>query len=155
MPLSCAIEAMFEIGAHHDVHGLAEEAGDRTQLGHRRLDEGAEAVEGGVGEVGLGEAGFELARLDAGEVLERARGRLRDRDQPRHAAAAALVAGPRTRRARDRTRDHAADGEIGAARGARADAEEMQRLRLAALLGSPRGDGIGQGENGDDAGQKC
>src|SRR3546814_5119399 len=70
-----------------------------------------------------------ISRLDLARVVHRRTGRLRDRDQAGNATASAADAIAAARRAGDGAGDDAADREIGARRGAGADAEEVDGLR--------------------------
>ena len=144
-----------DAGAGDDMHGFGIERGDgaeiadraglgeqRRAIGRRRCDaaailgrlddagdaRGQLAVIGPGGDIGLHEGGFELARADRDDILDRALGRLRHRDQAVDAATAAALAGARAGRLADRVGDLGADLEIGAGGRRRADAEEVRRV---------------------------
>ena len=106
-----------------------EQVGDGPQSAHGTLfPERPGSVKGPVGDVRLDQGRFELSRGQGADILHRAFGRLGDGQQIGHAAAAAPVAGPRPRWVADRVGDRAADGELRAADGAGADAEEANVL---------------------------
>ena len=106
------------------------EVADQAQVG----DLGLALVDAGagvrpVGDVRLREARLHLAGGDAVDVGDRSVRRDGGRDQARHAAAAALVAGARARRVGNGVGDQAADRVVGAGGAAGADAEELDVLR--------------------------
>ena len=84
---------------------------------------------GPIRHVRLGEARFQGSGIDAVDIGDRTVGRLRDGDEARHAAAAALVAFTRSRRVADRVRNQAPDRIVRPARATGPDAEETHVLR--------------------------
>ena len=95
-----------------------------AQLRHRPgAGEIARCPIGPAGQIGLRKAGFELALVDQPQVLDRARGRLGDGDEPAHAATAALLASRRVERPRNGAGNDPADLEEAAAGCGGADPE--------------------------------
>jgi hypothetical protein len=112
----------------HQVQVLREQVGDNSELRLFLALELGRAVIGEVERRRAGEAGFHLTGVDGRDVVGRRVGGLRDGDQARDAAVAALVAGARTRRIGNGVGDQAADREIGAPGAAGADAKELHLL---------------------------
>ena len=87
------------------------------------------AGEGPVGDIGLREARFRIAGLHHGDVLHGTLCGLRHRNHAGHTGGATCLATRRAGRAGNGIRDDAAHRIIGPTRTARADAEELWRLR--------------------------
>ncbi len=69
------------------------------------------AVIGPIGDIGLAESGIELAGCDVGDIFDRTCRRLGERNKPRYAAAAAILAASASWRIADRTRNHPTQDE--------------------------------------------